>query len=165
MKRLFLLLSMLMLPIFSFADGLGYGNTYWGMDPNQVLEAEKGKAQLTQPEKYKIGWGKVIIENINIGTGVFTATFLFDEEDKLIQTNLVSNEKRSNAIVTSYFDQLHKLLTQKYGEPTFKAKDTISWKTQSTTIELSKTYIPNVLAQTSIRYIPNSKVKSDTSNL
>lgn len=44
MEKIILLITMILLPIASFAKGNAYGNTEWGMTPSQVIEAEKGKA-------------------------------------------------------------------------------------------------------------------------
>lgn len=156
---------MSILPLISYAKGNAYGNTNWGMTPAQVIEAEKGKAVETQPVNYNKSIGKVKIDNLSIGTGTYTANFLFDDKDHLVQTNVVSNEQKSRAIAVSQFNTLHQLLTQKYGEPVFKSLNKMTWKTEETTIELSHIYIPNSILRTSIRYLPNSKVEQDTSNL
>ena len=135
------------------------------MSPAQVVEAEGNRAILVEPQKYSESWGKVKIDNISIGSGTYTVNFLFDESDKLVQTNIVSNEKNNIGIANSRFNTLSQLLTQKYGEPQFKGNDSITWKTKDTTIELKKLIIGNIMAQTLIRYIPNTKVKDETSNL
>ena len=165
MKKQLLLILALFVPIVALAGGDGYGETLWGMSPAQVVEAESGRAVLIQPQQYKSSWAKVKIDNVQIGGDVYTVNFLFDASDKLIQTNVVSNEKKNIGIAHSRFNTLSQLLTQKYGEPQFKNSDSITWKTSGTTIELNTFIIPNVMTQTSIRYIPNSKIESDTSNL
>ena len=162
MKEILIGCLALLIPIVTFA---GYGNTDWGMTPSQVVAAEKGRAKIITPAQYKIGIGKVQSENIEVSSGLYTATFIFDNDDRLIQTNLVSNEKNNAGIAQIHFNSLNKLLTQKYGEPSFKSAESVTWKTPDTTIELNKTIIPRILAQTSVRYIPNSKVDSDTSSL
>ncbi|NLP55331.1 hypothetical protein OSH17_12470 [Acinetobacter baumannii] len=165
MKKIILLITMILLPIVSFAKGTAYGNADWGMTPAQVLEAEKGKAVEIKPEQYFKSFGKVRINDLIIASGTYTANFLFDENDRLIQTNVVSNEQKNRAIAASQFNELHRLLTQKYGEPVFKSLNKVTWKTKDTTIELSHSYVPNSIVRTSIRYIPNTKIEQDTSNL
>lgn len=166
MKKQLLTLGLaLFAPILALAGGEGYGKTVWGMSPTEVVNAESGRAVLIEPQKYSGSWGKVKIENVSISSGIYTVNFLFDESDKLIQTNVVSNEKSNIGIANSRFNTLSQLLTQKYGEPQFKSGDSVTWKTVDTTIELKKLIVGNILAQTSVRYIPNSKVDADTSNL
>lgn len=165
MKNIILLITMIFLPITSFAKGNAYGNTEWGMTPSQVIEVEKGKAIEIQSVQYHNAVGKVKIDGINISTGTYTAIFIFDEKDHLTQTNVVSNEQNNRLIAASQFNELHRLLTQKYGEPVFKSLNKITWKTKDTTIELSHIYIPNSIVRTSIRYVPNTKIEQDTSNL
>lgn len=150
------------MPMLSYA---GYGDTQWGMSPAQVVEVEKDRAKMVEPIKYANGIGKAQINNISIASGDYTVTFIFDGNDRLVQTNLISNEKKSAGIADSRFKSLHQLLTQKYGEPSFKNSESATWKTGDTTIELRKTIIPGIMAQTSVRYIPNSKIEADTANL
>ncbi|MCE6393398.1 hypothetical protein MCL35_06705 [Acinetobacter pittii] len=165
MKKIILLITMIILPIVSYAKGNAYGNTNWGMTPAQVLDAEKGKAVEIEPQQYFKSFGKVRITDLKIATGTYTANFLFDEKDHLIQTNVTSNEQNNQGIALSQFNELHKLLTQKYGEPVFKTANKVTWKTKETTIELSHSYIPNSIIRTSIRYVPNTQIEQDTLNL
>lgn len=162
MKEFFILCVAFLFPVVAQA---GYGNTQWGMTPNQVVEAEKGRAKIITPIKYNNGVGKAQVDNVNIASGDYTVTFIFDSGDRLVQTNLISDEKKNVGIINSSFNSLHQLLTQKYGEPSFKGSDSVTWKTDDSTIELRKMVIPGVMAQTSVRYIPNSKIEADTSNL
>ena len=154
LKKIAILSLLLISPILAFANGAGYGKTTWGMSPQEVVAVESNRATLIEPKKYSGAWGKVQINNVSIGSGSYTVDFLFDESDKLVQTNVTSNEKT-----------LSQLLTQKYGTPQFQSSDSVTWKTADTTIELKKLIVGSVIAQTSIRYIPNSKVVVDTSNL
>ena len=80
-----------------------------------------------------------------------------DIDEMLVDTIRVLNNNN--------FKTLSQLLTQKYGSPQFQGTDSVTWKTADTTIELKKLIVGSVIAQTSIRYIPNSKVVVDTSNL
>lgn len=165
MKKQLLALTLLLLPFFSMAKGAGYGNTEWGMNPSQVVAAQNGKAHLITPQQYKDRWGKASIENVNIASGLYTVTFIFDTSEKLVQTNVASNEKKNEGIIQNQFGSLNQLLTQKYGKPQFESGEKVTWKTADTTIELSKMIISGIMAQTVVRYIPNSTVTSDTSNL
>ncbi|EDO8732429.1 hypothetical protein IN26_21235, partial [Salmonella enterica] len=109
--------------------------------------------------------GKVSIEDVNIGSGIYTVTFIFDASDKLVQTNVASKEKKNEGIANNQFNTLNQLLTQKYGKPQFVSDEKATWKTDTTTIELNKMIISGIMAQTLVRYIPNKTVISDTSNL
>lgn len=162
MKKLLMICVASVMSMLSYA---GYGDTQWGMSPAQVVEVEKDRAKMVEPIKYANGIGKAQINNISIASGDYTVTFIFDGNDRLVQTNLISNEKKSAGIADSRFKSLHQLLTQKYGEPSFKNSESVTWKTGDTTIELRKTIIPGIMAQTSVRYIPNSKIEADTANL
>jgi hypothetical protein len=162
MKKLLMICVASVMSMLSYA---GYGDTQWGMSPAQVVEVEKDRAKMVEPIKYANGIGKAQINNISIASGDYTVTFIFDGNDRLVQTNLISNEKKSAGIADSRFKSLHQLLTQKYGEPSFKNSESATWKTGDTTIELRKTIIPGIMAQTSVRYIPNSKIEADTANL
>lgn len=165
MKKQLLALTLLALPLFAMAKGAGYGNTEWGMNPSQVVAAQNGKAHLITPQKFKDNWGKASIENVDIASGLYTVTFLFDTSDKLVQTNVASNERKNEGIINNQFDSLNQLLTQKYGKPQFEGSEKVTWKTADTTIELNKMIISGVMAQTVVRYIPNNAVTSATSNL
>jgi hypothetical protein len=165
MKKLIMALMILTLPLLSFANGIGYGNTSWNMNPSEVVAAQGNGAHLISPEKYKDNFGKVRIDNVTIGSGLYTVTFLFDSSDRLVQTNVASNEKKNEGIVAMQFSTLNQLLTQKYGKPEFTDADKVTWRLQDTTVELSKMVISGIMAQTVVRYIPNNKVRDDTSNL
>lgn len=165
MKKLLMAFVILTLPLLTFAKGVAYGNTKWDMNPSEVVAAQGNGAQLISPEKYKNSVGKVRIENVSIGSNLYTVTFLFDSSDRLVQTNVASNEKKNEGIIARQFGTLNQLLTQKYGNPQFKDTNKVTWKTVDTTIELSQMVISGIMAQTIVRYIPNSMVESDTSNL
>lgn len=165
MKKHFLGAILLCLPILAVAQSeLGYGKTTWGMTPSQVVAALDGRAHLIKPEKYKGAWGKVSINPVNIAASDYKVAFLFDDNDHLIQTNVSSLEQKNVGIVDRQFQDLRKLLTQKYGQPQFDG-ETVTWKTSGTTIELSKMIIPDISAQISIRYLPNQRIQGDTQDL
>ena len=166
LKKIAIASLCLLLPVLALAKGEGYGKTTWGMTPQQVISAEASRANLIEPQKYTGNmWGKAQINTVTIGSSQYTVNFVFDESDQLVQTNVVSQEQNNPGIAELNFENLNQLLTQKYGNPLFKGKDSVTWKTPDTTIELSKLIIPRVVAQVNIRYIPHSRVKSDTSNL
>lgn len=165
MKKLFFIFPMILFPVLATAKDFGYSHTEWGMNPNQVVVAEGDRAHIVEPMKYKKGIGKVQIDSVIIAASTYTVTFIFDDSDHLIQTNVISDEKKNVGTINMQFDQLSRLLSQKYGEPQFKGNNAITWKTSSTTIELTRSIIANLYAQVSVRYIPNSTIEKDTSNL
>lgn len=165
MKKLLMAFVILTLPLLSIAKGIGYGNTKWDRNPSEVVAAQGNGAHLISSEKYKDNFGKVRIDNVSIGSGLYTVTFLFNSADRLVQTNVASNEKKNEGIAASQFSTLSQLLTQKYGKPEFSDSDKATWKLPDTTVELSQLVISGIMAQTVVRYIPNSRVASDTSNL
>lgn len=165
MKKLLMAFVLLTLPVLAFAKGMGYGNTKWDMNPSEVVAAQGNGAHLISPEKYKGSVGKVRIDNVSIGSDLYTVTFLFGTSDRLVQTNVASNEKKNEGIVARQFGTLNQLLTQKYGKPEFSDSNKTTWKLPDTTVELSQMVISGIMAQTIFRYIPNSRVANDTSNL
>ncbi|EIY2221696.1 hypothetical protein AAHV37_14985 [Klebsiella pneumoniae] len=165
MKKMLVALVLLLAPLLAFAGGSGYGNTKWDMSPSEVVTAQGNGAHLISPEKYNDNFGKVRIDNVSIGSGLYTVTFLFNSSDRLVQTNVASNEKKNEGIVARQFGTLNQLLTQKYGKPEFSDSNKATWKLPDTTVELSQMVISGIMAQTIVRYIPNSRVASDTSNL
>ena len=165
MKKFLVAVTFLVMPLLAHAGGAGYGNTKWDMRPSEVVAAQGNGAHLIVPEKYKGSVGKVRIDNLSIGSGLYTVNFLFDDSDRLIQTNVSSVEKKNEGIIARQFDTLNQLLTQKYGKPEFANAHSVTWKLPSTTVELSKMVISGIMAQTVIRYIPTSRIAQDTSNL
>ncbi|MFU1916395.1 hypothetical protein ACM6PT_04140 [Klebsiella pneumoniae] len=165
MKKMLVALVLLLAPLLAFAGGSGYGNTKWDMSPSEVVTAQGNGAHLISPEKYNDNFGKVRFDNVSIGSGLYTVTFLFNSSDRLVQTNVASNEKKNEGIVARQFGTLNQLLTQKYGKPEFSDSNKATWKLPDTTVELSQMVISGIMAQTIVRYIPNSRVASDTSNL
>lgn len=164
MKKQLIALSLLALPFFAVAKGTGYGNTDWGMTPSEVVAVQKG-AHLITPEKFKHAWGKVQTDNLTIGSGIYTIKYLFDGSDRLIQTNVSNNEKKNKGIINLHFDALHKMLTQKYGKPAFEGDDSVVWKVEDTSIELTRLIIANIMANVTVIYRPDTAISKDTSNL
>lgn len=137
---------------------LGYGKTIWGMTPDEVLSAETPRAEkLEKTEKYKTGLGMVTIKEIEIGIHKFSVIFIFDESNqKLKQVNLTGLEKKNPGINSQAFSTVEKLLTEKYGPPTFKeGKRLVSWKLPKTSIDLNHANIPGIITQVTVSYKPS----------
>lgn len=141
------------------ADGpqniLGYGKTSWGMTPDEVMKAENPRAlKLEKPEKYSIGLGIVTIKEIEIGIHKFSVMFIFNvSNNKLKQVNLTSLEKKNSGINSLAFSKAEELLTEKYGQPTFKeGNKAVSWKLPKTSIKLSNDHIPGIFTQVTVIY-------------
>lgn len=137
----------------------GYGKTTWGMTPDEVLNAETPRAEkLEKPEKFKTGLGIVTIKEIQIGVTKFSAIFIFDESgQKLQQVNLASAEKRNLGVNTLSFSSVEKLLTEKYGAPTYKeGTRVVSWKFPKTSIDLTHLNIPGIVSQVTVSYKPST---------
>lgn len=137
----------------------GYGKTIWGMTPDEVVNAETPRAEkLEKPEKFKTGLGIVTIKEIQIGVTKFSAIFIFDESGiKLRQVNLTSAEKKNPGVNALSFSSVEKLLTEKYGPPTFKeGTRVISWKFPKTSIDLTHLNIPGIISQVTVSYKPTT---------
>ena len=136
----------------------GYGKTTWGMTPDEVLNAETSRAEkLENPEKFKTGLGIVKIQEIQIEVTKFSAIFIFDESgQKLQQVNLTSAEKKHPELNAFSFLSVEKLLTEKYGPPTYKeGTRVVSWKLPKTSINLTHLNITG-LSQLTVSYKPTT---------
>ncbi|HIJ96423.1 MAG TPA: hypothetical protein HPP94_11925 [Desulfuromonadales bacterium] len=146
----------------------GYGKAVWGMTPNEVIKVEKQRAEkLKQTEKYENLVGIVTIKEIQIGITKFSAIFLFDESgQKLEQVNLNSfeNDSSTNAFT---FTSVEKLLTEKYGAPTYKKGNaSASWKMKHTSINLQLIDLPNAnISKVIISYQSSARSKNAVHDL
>jgi hypothetical protein len=137
----------------------GYGNTAWGMTPDQVLNAEAPRAErLEKPLKFKTGLGIMIIKEVQIGAAKFSPIFIFDESgQKLRQVNLTSFEKKNAEMSALSFSSIEKSLTEKYGAPIYKEEGRVaSWKLSKTSIDLRHSNFPGVLTQVTVSYRPSA---------
>ncbi|WP_287373758.1 hypothetical protein [Prosthecochloris sp.] len=141
----------------------GYGKTTWGMTPNEVVNAEAPRAEkLENPEKFETGLGMVKINAIQIGIKKFNATFLFDEtRQKLYQVNLKCVEEKNASENAATFSTLKKLLTEKYGPPSYK-EDTqvVFWELPKTTINLRHAHIPGLITRVIVIYKPTTSIEN-----
>ena len=146
----------------------GYGQTKWGMTLDQAIDAEEGRVErLDKPEKYKNGIGLASIKNIEINNSKFKVSYIFDEvKSELQQVSVVSLERKNHLINASTFSSLNKLLTEKYGEPSFKEELKVSsWKLSKTTIELTYMNIPGVVTVVGVTYTPSKTRKNIAKDL
>lgn len=136
MKKFILAISFIFIPILTLAND--YGNTKWGMSPEQVILAEKGKAIAIEDKDYTYGKAKAKSENIEIGSFSHTIYYIFDNANKLIGVEIKPDSNNNRYAVDSNFANLNSLLTQKYGKPKFSDEKKSTWRTKDTTIELIK---------------------------
>lgn len=162
MKKLFLLIFSIFIPVIALANG--YGNTKWGMSPEQVVLVGKGTTIAIEDHAYTYGVAKAKSENIKIGNSLHTIYYVFDENSKLIGVEIKPNSNNNPYAADSNFDELNSLLTQKYGEPKFSDNKKSVWRTKDTTIELSK--IKSItFAAVYLSYQPNSLADKAISSL
>jgi len=167
-KKIILCISLMLFSSLSVAGVIqGYGNTKWGMSPDEVVSAENGKAHiLSKPVEYSSWQGKVAIDEVNIGSSKYRVTFLFDRSNQLAQTNVTSYEDKNAGINSNNFDTLSSLLSQKYGSPGYVEKNKKNiWVLDGTTIELEHMYMPDIMTEVIITYKPTSRTKKDTEDL
>lgn len=146
----------------------GYDKSIWNMSVSEVLAAESPRIEkLEKPEKFAVGVAVLDIKEIQIGSNTFRALFIFDEkEQKLIQVNLNGYEQKDPSINSMVFSSVEKLLTEKYGPPTFKQESkNISWKLPKTTINLNHLNIRGIMTQVNIIYKPAEASRSESKNL
>ena len=120
----------------------GYDNTVWGMTEDEVLQAEPLAQRLDPPVKTTAGGIRAVtLKDIRIASDPFTAQFIFDFKDrKLMQVTL---ESPKPLLSSRIFSDIEKLLTEKYGSPTYKQQGkNVSWKLTKTTIELMFVNLP-----------------------
>lgn len=153
----------------------GYGKTTWGMSPQKVLAAEAPRAKApAKPEQDNNGAdGLVRIPSLKIGSINFSATFWFDANRKLREVTLNADEEKNDLINIDNFAELERLLTEKYGPPTYRTdlhpqaegEHIISWKLPKTTIQLTHAYIPRMMTILLIRYLPSALAAEDSRDL
>lgn len=149
-------------------DVLGYGKTKWSMTEQEVYKAELPNIiKLKKPIKFKRYYSSMAIKNIRIASQNFEALYLFNSLDgEFSQVNLTGLENKNPLINKNTFNNLEKLLTQKYGEPTYKDENKlVSWAFPSTTIELSHMYIPDIMTNIIVVYKPSSTSMHETKDL
>lgn len=161
----------LMVPVYaddSYQDIQGYDKTDWNMSVDEVKRAEHPKVvEVSPPEVFKTGVALLAINEIEIASNKFKVLFLFDEASgKLSQVNIKGYESKNAGINALVFSSLEKLLTEKYGTPSYKNDGReVSWKLSKTTIVLSHLNIPRVISQVTVMYKPISATDSASSSL
>jgi hypothetical protein len=145
-------------------DVSGYGAARWGMTPEQVLHSEKRTVMLDPPVHFSHWEGRAQIPSIEIDGQKFKADFLFDQSDKLAQVN-ISPADMSPIESKHEFFSLEKLLTEKYGAPTYHSGNTVTWRLVSNEVELHIMDVPGVATRLTVRYRPIQAVKNSTDNL
>ena len=121
----------------------GYDKTIWGMSEDDVLRAESPLAEkLDKPEKAETGdIRSITIKAIKIASTEFRVMFIFDSKNRKLKQ--VTLESLNDLDPASTFSSIEKLLTEKYGTPTYKkeGKD-VSWKLPKTIISLRYLNVP-----------------------
>ncbi len=123
----------------------GYGKTIWGMTEDEVLKAEAPSAKrLKNPEITQIGdLGSVVINQVRIAETNFTVNFIFDRKNhRLVRVDLESPHNLAPGGRT--FSEIKKLLTEKYGSPTFDEWKRVFWKLPKTKIEIRNASYPEL---------------------
>jgi hypothetical protein len=143
----------------------GYGKTTWGMTPDEVLNAETPRAEkLEKQDKFIAGLSMVTIKEIQIGDTKVRAIFIFDElSHKLRQVILTGAEKKNPKVNALSFSSVEKLLTEKYGPPTYKEEARVaSWKLPKTSIDLTHlNTIPGIISQVTINYYKRTTTRGN----
>lgn len=117
---------------------LGWGKTIWGMTEEEVLKVEHRAFKFPNPEIYPECTPSIGIKKIRIGTAEFDVKFLFWNNDKKLMKVIFSSFEKENYLINEKtFANIEKLLTEKYGVPTYKdPMKEISWNLSNTSIEL-----------------------------
>lgn len=147
----------------------GYGKTKWGMTPDEVVVSEAPRAEkLKKPEKYADNTVALVkIHDLQIGATEVTASFFFGESgQKLEQVVLAGIAMHSDIANAISFTAIEKLLTEKYGPPTFReAGKTAFWKLPKTSIDLTHSHIPGLVSLLTITYSPPTSADNTGKNL
>jgi hypothetical protein len=125
-------------------DVEGWRQARWGMTESQILEAFKGEAiRLDKGEKYDDNvYASVGINNFYLNGLPFSVRFVMDDYSRVLKRiNITLLDKR---VSLSNFDDLKKMLIEKYGQPPLdnERKDSLTndyettWIFATTIIEL-----------------------------
>ncbi|MDM6888667.1 hypothetical protein QUG40_08460, partial [Enterobacter cloacae] len=86
--------------------------------------------------------------------------------NKLSQVLVQGLEDKNAGINRNTFATLDSLLTQKYGQPSFREDGRrVVWKQDGTSIELSHLMIEGVVSLVTVAYMPEYQTKKQTENL
>ena len=103
----------------------GWSNSRWGMTREEIAEVFKGQVvQLPKPEKFGYGEANTVIEQIQLCGELFKVWFLEDPKTQALKAVLIKPLKgevqagRDFLNPDTLFDGLHRLLIEKYGQPT-----------------------------------------------
>lgn len=168
MKKIILFFALMVIPLLSFAQQIsGYSDTKWGMTPDAVVSAEKGKAHIqATPDVFLYGKGLVKIDNISIGGDSYKVDFIFNARQKLVMVNVVSPEHAPEFVNQQKFLKLESLLTQKYGSPKYKdGHFKVVWDLGETIVSLVHLYIGGESYSVSVSYASSEITKKETENL
>jgi hypothetical protein len=170
------LISLLMLSITAVAaeplDSKGWGNTTWGMTPQQVIGAEPRAKLNATPNKMENGWVEAAsIDGLEIGGIEFAGAFTF-KHNKLVMVRLSSGHKKAQFCYDFEFTSTEQSLTQKYGAPALhtakKDNKQSTWRLPSTSITLSYFAVDGIaynLGCTSFLNILYKQVGADKNDL
>ncbi|EPJ7713649.1 hypothetical protein M5L65_004871 [Citrobacter freundii] len=168
MKNHLLALALLFFSSLSMAyDSVkGYGNTSWGMSPEEVIGAENGKVhKITPPLEYYETLGLVGVDKVEIGGGNFKVVYQF-KESKLVQVIVQSIDNKFVNINKGLFQSVDSLLTQKYGSPIYKEPyKEIVWNVSGMNVNLSHTIIDGISNFVTVTYRPESEQAKKSDNL
>lgn len=161
MKKISAVIALLLM--FSISAGAsdrvkGYGNSYWGMNPDEVISAENGKVhKIVPPLEYYETQGVVGIDRINIDNYDFKVVYQF-KNNTLVQVIVQSINNNFASVNKMAFQSLESLLTQKYGLPKYKEPyKNIVWSYSGTNISLSHDFIDAVPNFVTVTYKPESE--------
>ncbi|OAT52122.1 hypothetical protein M989_02659 [Kluyvera georgiana ATCC 51603] len=144
----------------------GYGNSYWGMSPDEVISAESGKAhKITPPLEYYETQGAVGIDKVTIDSYEFKVVYQF-KKNALTQVIVQSINNDFESVNKMAFLSVESLLTQKYGASKYKEPyKEVVWTHLGTNINLSHTIIDGVSNFVTVTYKPESEQIKKTENL
>jgi len=112
----------------------GYSKTKWGMTIDEVLKAEAPRAIIGG--KTSDNRDYVTINNIDISRTKFNAKFYFDKDTGKLNLVALEGQEHNRLVNDEIISSIGQLLTEKYGQPTFKDNRRVSWKLPNTSITL-----------------------------
>lgn len=149
-------------------DLQGFQDLPWGVGPKEIkIKFAESIHEVPSRIQYKGLYVDLIIPDYDVSEVNFEVRFQMDmKTDKLAQV-LLTYEDLNNTYSSLQisFDSLEKVLTRKYGEPTYR-KDkksswflasinlNRSWVTPTTTIDLSYSYTKGIMNHLTIIYFP-----------
>ncbi len=140
-------------------DVRGWQDTRWGMTSGDLEKLVKsGVTRLPEREAYSgISGGSHAdygVPKLEACGAAFYVHLLVSDADDHLVTVLIRHDEKRPFPQTSLFACLSATLTAKYGPPTRRTEDEVTWVFPTTTVRLESAYLASVFSMVTIFYFP-----------